>query len=106
MKRDVRAEPQGLDEVVPIDRPELDVLQAVIPGELARDLIRDIEMASIVYVHAQFHHDMLPFKSCVMSLLSSVAMIPSLGVQGYGLPGTIYCRVEAPGVQFSRSALP
>jgi hypothetical protein len=53
MKGYVRAEPQGLDEIVPVNGTELNIPKAVILGKLARDLIGNIEVPPIVHVHAQ-----------------------------------------------------
>jgi hypothetical protein len=43
---------QSLDEAVPVDCTELHMLQTMILGKLARDLIRDVEVPPIVYVHS------------------------------------------------------
>jgi hypothetical protein len=43
---------QSLDEIITVDRAELNVVQTMIFGELTRNFVRDIEMPPIVYVHA------------------------------------------------------
>jgi len=52
MQRYMRIVSQSLDEIITVDRAELNVVQTVIFGELTRDFVRDVEMPPIIYVHA------------------------------------------------------
>ena len=55
----MRTVAQCLDEVVPVNGPELHVLHVVVPGDLARHLIRRVEMSPVVNVHSQLDHSLL-----------------------------------------------
>jgi len=65
MKRDVRIISQRLNKVVPVDRTELDVFHLVVPGELTRHFVGNIQVPPIIYVHAQLYHG---FISCLWLL--------------------------------------
>jgi hypothetical protein len=52
MQRYMRIVSQGLDEIVAVNRAELNVIQTVVLSELTRNFVRDVEMPPIIYVHA------------------------------------------------------
>jgi hypothetical protein len=45
---------ESLDEVVTVDRAELDVFESLLGGKLARRLIGDVKVPPIVHVHPNF----------------------------------------------------